>query len=92
MFLAHFWSILSILGENFFFLENPAMSHTTSYGFLAPCQNFEKTKDAIPRKRPDRQKDRRTVRPHFIGPFQLPLGVQKGGLNIICKPNMHHYQ
>ena len=41
MFLAHFWSILSILGENFFFLENPAMSHTTSYGFLAPCQNFE---------------------------------------------------
>ena len=66
MFLAHFWSILSILGENFFFLENPAMSHTTSYGFLAPCQNFEKTKDAIPRKRPDRRKDRRTVRPHSL--------------------------
>ena len=54
MFLAHFWSILSIFGEIFFFLENPAMSHTTSYGFLAPCQNFEKTKDAIPRKQPDR--------------------------------------
>ena len=28
-----------------------------SYGFLAPCQNFEKTNDAIPRKRPDRRKD-----------------------------------
>ena len=28
-----------------------------SYGLLAPCQNFEKTNDAILRKRPDRRKD-----------------------------------
>ena len=25
-----------------FFLENPALSRTTSYGFLASCQNLEK--------------------------------------------------
>ena len=30
------------------------LSRTTSYGFLAPCQNLEKTNDTIPRKRPDR--------------------------------------
>ena len=50
LFLAHF--------PNFggsFFLENPPLSHT-SYGFLASCQNLEKTNDTISRKRPDRQK------------------------------------
>ena len=40
-----------------FFLENPALSRTTSYGFLASCQNLEKTNNKIPRKRPDRRKD-----------------------------------
>ena len=40
-----------------FFPKNPALSRTTSYGFLAPCQNLEKTNGTIPRKRPDRQKD-----------------------------------
>ena len=43
-----------------FFLENKALSHTTSYGSLAPCQILEKTNDAIPRKRQKRRKDRRT--------------------------------
>ena len=33
------------------------MSCTSSYGFLAPCHNLEKTKDAIPRKHLDRRKD-----------------------------------
>ena len=28
------------------------MSCTTSYGFLAPSQNLEKTNDTIPRKQP----------------------------------------
>ena len=42
------------------FLENPALSRTTLYGFLASCQNLEKTNDTIPRKRPDRRKERRT--------------------------------
>ena len=39
------------------FLGNPALSHTTSYGFLAPSQNLEKLKDTIQRKRLDRWKD-----------------------------------
>ena len=29
-------------------------SRTISYGFLAPCQNLEKTNDTIPRKYQDR--------------------------------------
>ena len=41
-----------------FFLENLALSQTTSYRFLAPCQNLEINNDTIPRKHPDRQKDR----------------------------------
>ena len=44
------------------FLENPALLHTTSYGFLAPCQNLEKVNDTIQRKCQDRQKDGRTDR------------------------------
>ena len=39
------------------FPEHSALSHTTSYGFLAPCQNLEKTNDTIPRKWLDRRKD-----------------------------------
>ena len=53
LFLAHF---PNFVGKKLF-LENPALSHTTSYGCLASCQNLEKTKDTIPRKRPDRRKD-----------------------------------
>ena len=53
--LVHF---LNFRGK-IFFLENPALSCTTSYGFLAPCQNLEKINDTIPRKCPDRQKDGR---------------------------------
>ena len=33
------------------------MSRTTSYGFLAPWQNLEKTNDTIPKRRKDGQKD-----------------------------------
>ena len=47
------------------------MSRTTLYGFLAPCQSLEKTKDTIPRKRADRQKDKR-METYFTGSFQLP--------------------
>ena len=45
--MAHFCSIFLILG-----------AHTTSYGFLKPYRNLEKTSDTIARKCPDRQKDR----------------------------------
>ena len=79
--MAHFGSIFPIFGAKKIFLKNPALSHTTSYEFLAPCQNLEKVKDPIQRKRPDRRKDGRTDgridRPYFTGPFWLPLGVQK---------------
>ena len=60
MFLAHYWTIFPIFGAKKFFLENQPLSRTTSYGFLAPCQNLEKTNDTIPRKRPDKWKDGRT--------------------------------
>ena len=50
--------------KNPVFLENPALSRTTSYGFLALCQNLEKVNDTIQRKCPDRWKDRR--KKHFI--------------------------
>ena len=60
------------------FSQKIPLSHTTSHGILAPCQNLEKINDTIPRKRPDRRNDGRTDRPYFIRPFQLPLGLQKG--------------
>ena len=72
-----FWSIFPILRPKIFFPGNPALSHTTSYRFLAPCQNLEKNNDTISRKRPDRQKDERDDRPYFIQPLWLPPGVQK---------------
>ena len=40
-------------------LENPALSHPTSYGYLASCQNLEKTNDTITRKCLGRRKDGR---------------------------------
>ena len=56
-----FWPIFPIFGAKKIFLENPALSRTTSYGFLAPCQNLEKVNDTIQRKRPDRGKDGQTL-------------------------------
>ena len=61
-FLVHFHNIFG--KKNF--LQNPALSHKTSYGFLARCQNLEKINDKG-----------RSDRPSFIGAFQLPPGVQK---------------
>ena len=55
-----FWPIFQIFGAKKFFLENPALSHTTSFGFLTSCQNSEKTNHRIPRKRLDGRMDRRT--------------------------------
>ena len=43
------------------FTENPALSRTTSYEFLAPCQISEKTNYTIPRKRLDGRKDGQTL-------------------------------
>ena len=45
-----FWPIFPILEAKKKVLENPALSCTTSYGFLASSQNLEKTNDTIPSK------------------------------------------
>ena len=55
-----FWPIFPIFGTKKIFLENPALSRTTSYEFLATCQNLEKINLTIQRKRLDRRKDGRT--------------------------------
>ena len=72
-----FWPIF---GEKFFSRKSGSVTHNIN-GFLALCQNFEKTNDTILRKCLDRWKhgwkDRKTDRPYFIGPFQLTPGVQK---------------
>ena len=39
----YFSPIFQFLGQNF---QKPVLSHKTSYGFLAPCQNFEKANDS----------------------------------------------
>ena len=52
-----FWPIFPIFWAKCFFWKI-WLSHTTSYGFLASCQNLEKTNDKIPRKHPDRRKDK----------------------------------
>ena len=73
---------MQIFGAKKIFLKNLSLSCTTSYGFLAPCQNLEKVNDTIQTKRLDRWKIRRTDRPYFIGPFQLLPGVEKGDKKI----------
>ena len=48
------------------------MSRITSYGFVASCQNLEKTNDTFPRRRLDRRKDGQTL-------FQRSLQADAGG-------------
>ena len=62
LFLVFFWPIFPIFGAKKIFLENPALSRTTSYGFLAPCQNLEKVNDIFQRKRLDRRTEGRMER------------------------------
>ena len=56
---AHFGSFFQILGQKQIFSENPALSRTASYEFLAPCQISEKTYDTITRKCLGRRTDGR---------------------------------
>ena len=77
---ANFW------GKNIF-SRNPALTSTTSYGFLAPYQNLEKTNDNIPRKQMEGWKDGQTIfyrtlpatagGPIRIKRFYLPQIVEK---------------
>ena len=58
----YFGSIFPHFGAKKNFPESLSLSRTTSYGFLAPCQNSEKkTNNTITRKCPDRQKDRQAL-------------------------------
>ena len=79
LFLAHLGLIFPIFRAKKIFLENLALSCTTTYGFLTPCQNLEKVNDTIQRKLLDRQKDgqkdRQTL---FGGPKMAKMGSQIG--------------
>ena len=58
LFLSLFRSVLPIFGAKKNFPENLVLPCTTSYGFLAQCQNSEKINDTLPRNCLDRWKDR----------------------------------
>ena len=73
--MAYFWSMFKILGAKKGFTESSALSRTTSYGFLGPCENLEKNYRYNSKKMP-RQKDGRTCTTCFIGLFRLLLGVK----------------
>ena len=49
----------TIVETKFSFPKNPTLSCTNSYGFLAPYQNLQKTKDTTPTKqlKTERQAD-----------------------------------
>ena len=55
-----FWTLFPNFGVKKNLPKNPALSRTTSFEFLAPCQISEKANDAIPRKRLDRRTNGRT--------------------------------
>ena len=69
----YFWQFL---GQKSFFYEIELLC-TTSEGFLAPCQNSEKSNDPISRKQPVRCEEAKMDRPYFIGSFQPPLWVKQ---------------
>ena len=79
LFFGHFCSKQNFSKESGFVHDRlfpKSLSCTTLYGFLGPCQNLEKTSDAIRRQFLERRKDGRTDRPYFIKAFQLLPGVQ----------------
>ena len=80
-FLAHFGSIFPIFGAKKTFSENPALSRTTSYEFLAPCQNLENVNDTIQRKRLDRRKDGRTDRQSLF--YRTLPATARGPKNVL---------
>ena len=49
------------------------LSHTTSYGFLAPCQNLEKVNDTVQRKP--------------VGITCAPVGITSTSLSLVFSIN-----
>ena len=78
LFFDPFWAHFPNLWSKKICLENPALPSTTSHGILAPCQISEKKLMIQFQENTWRegQKDGRTDRPYFIGPFLLPPRVQ----------------
>ena len=81
-----FWPIFGpfslFLGAKTIFLENPVLSRTTSYGFLATSQNLEKINDTTQRKWPDRWR---------TDPFYRTLLATAGSPISHFKRKLHHY-
>ena len=75
MFCAHFWSIFPIFGAFKFFPENPALSRTTLYGFLAPWKNLEEN---------NQQQQQR----HFILRYQIFISNYGCALKFSIKDSM----
>ena len=66
----------SVRGKRILSEKSFARLRTSSFGFLAPCQNLEKTNDLVPRKHPDRGKDGhiliyKTYRATAAGPVNI---------------------
>ena len=87
----YFWAISPIFGsKTVFFPKTPALSPTTSEGFLTPSQNSEKSNDPIPIKHLDRRQDGRTSRLYFIGPLQRsPARATARGLTSATAVDWH---
>ena len=85
--MAHFGSIFPIFGAKKIFLENPALSRTTSYGFLAPRQNLEKVNDTIQIKHLDRRTEGQTEdgQTLFYGTLPTTAGGPKIIYNIVIE-------
>ena len=76
-FLAYFGPFLPIFRAMRIFFKNPALSCTTSHGFLSPCQKLEKTNDQIPRKLPDRCRNLQNMDGQTL--FHRTLPAMAGG-------------
>ena len=80
MFLAHFGPFFSIFGaKNFFLRKSSSVTHNFIW-ISNTMSNFRKNLWCNSKKisgEKDGWKDGRTDKPYFIGPFRLPLGVQK---------------
>ena len=80
-FLSHFGSIFPILGAKKIFLENSALSCTTSgfqhHAIIQKKLMIQFKKNARTDRRMDGGTEGRSDRPYFIGPFWLLQGVQK---------------
>ena len=72
-----FWQI--------FFFPKIKLSWKTSYGFLAPFQNSEKSNNQIPRKHPNKLQEERRDKP----PFHRILLATTGGLTSTTQVDCH---